>query len=76
MAVFVVVQMRGPFGSPAMGLPLLDFIDKSTVTGSEILCTQIQRAGIAALARHAPAAASTFIKKMNRITGLVQRVGG
>ena len=76
LAVLVVVQMGGPFFGPAVGLPLLDFIDKSAVAGGEVLCSQIKGTGIAALARHTPAAASAFIEKVNRVASLLQCVGG
>ena len=72
LAVFIVVQVRFPLDGPAFGLPLLDFIDKAPVPCGEILSPQVQYANITALARHAPAAATTFIEKMNRMPCIVQ----
>ncbi|MNL13770.1 hypothetical protein D3C87_1346890 [compost metagenome] len=58
----VGVQLRRPLGDPAFGLPALDFRDKAAVAGGEVLRAHVQGTRIAALARHAPAAAATFIE--------------
>ena len=74
LAIFIVVQMGFPLDGPAVGLPLLDFIDKTAVASGEILSPQVQYPDIAALARHASAAATAFIEQMNHMPRLVQEI--
>lgn len=75
MATMGVVQLRGPFGDPAIGLPALDLGDKAPVAGSEVLRAHVQSTRIAAFARHATATAAAFIEKLNDVPGIVQRLG-
>ncbi|MCY1175879.1 hypothetical protein D9M73_161370 [compost metagenome] len=76
LAAMVGVQLRRPFGDPALGLPALDFVDKTPVAGSEILRAHVQSTRIAALARHAPAAAATFIEQLDHVPEVRQGLGG
>ncbi|MCY1175109.1 hypothetical protein D9M73_153330 [compost metagenome] len=75
-AVTVVIQLRLPLFGPAGGHPLLHLIDKASVTGSEVLCAQVERAGFAALAGHAPATAVAFVEQVHGLPGLLQSLGG
>ena len=76
LAAMVGVELRHPFGNPAVALPALDFSDEATVAGSEILRAQVQSTRIAALARHASATAAAFIEKLNDMPDLCQGLGG
>lgn len=76
LAAMEVVQLRRPFGGPAIGLPALDFGDEAPVASGEILSAHVQRAGVAALAGHTPAAAAAFIKELHDMPGVSQRLGG
>lgn len=70
LAAVRVVELWRPFGDPALGLPALDFGDETTVTGGKVLGSQVQAAGIAAFARHAPAAAAAFVEKVDGMPGI------
>ena len=72
LAIFVVIQVGFPLASPTFGLPVLNLIDKTPVAGCEVLCAQIERTGLAACARHAPAAAAAFIEQVHGVPCLVQ----
>ena len=76
LAALEGVQLRRPLGGPALALPALHFGDEAPVTRGEVLSAQVQRAGVAALARHAPAAAAAFIEQLNGMPGLCQSLSG
>jgi hypothetical protein len=76
VTVVEVVETRRPFGNPAAGLPLLHHFDKAAVAGGEVLRAQVQGAGIAALARHAPAAATALVEQLDFLSCGMQGLGG
>lgn len=72
----VVVQLRFPLFGPARFHPVLHLLDETTVAGGEVLCTQVEGAGFAALAGHAAATAVAFVEQVNGLPGLLQGLGG
>ncbi|MNP18186.1 hypothetical protein D3C76_1106530 [compost metagenome] len=75
-AAMVGIQLRRPFRDPAIGLPALDFGDKTAVAGGEILRAHVQGTRIAALARHASATAAAFIEKLHDMPQVGQGLCG
>src|SRR5690606_2959065 len=71
-----VVELRVPLGDPAARLPLLHHFDEAAVAGGEVLGSEVQRAGVAALAGHAPAAAAALVDLFNLQPGGVQGLRG
>ena len=70
------VQLRRPFGDPAVGLPALHFGDEAAIASGEILCAHVQGARVATLARHASATAAAFIEKLNDMPCICQGLCG
>src|SRR5476651_582768 len=76
LAALKRIEQWRPFGDPAIGLPTLDLGDEAAVAGSEILRAHVQSPRVTALARHASAAATAFIEKLNDMPGLREGLGG
>ena len=75
-AIAIVVQLGFPLRGPARRDPLLHLLDEAPVAGGEVLGAQVERADLAALAGHAPAAAMALVEQVDGLPGLLQGLGG
>ena len=55
---------------------MLDGVEEAAVAGGEVLGAEVERASIAALARHAAAAAVALVEELDFLSRVEQGVGG
>lgn len=75
LAVAVAADCRLPVVHQSRRMPALNLGDKLRITRSEVLRTQIEVASLAALARHASAAATALVEQPDLQAGLLQDAG-